>query len=179
MKCALHIHQKLYEACWGGKTAEAKRLIAGGAQVDWQDEHGWAPLHVASANDHTEIVMLLLENKCNLNATDKYGNTALIYAAKCNNMDTVRALVEAGCDITIRCNKNKTAAEWAKKKGHHAIAEYLTNEIRFHSSARNERGQLHHIKGRGKRSFNRDLKEIAGFDDHMLHKLTQLCTGRR
>ena len=107
-----------------------------------------------------------------------YGYTPLISAAENNHMDTVRALVEAGCDITIRGNGNKTAAEWAKQMGHHAIAEYL-NEIRFHSSARNERGQLHHIKGRGKRSVNRDLKEIAGFDDHMLHKLAQFCTGRR
>ena len=70
--------------------------------------------------------MLLLENKCNLNVTDKWGNTPLIYAARNNKMDTVRALVEAGCDITIRGDKNKTAAEWAKQRGHHAIAEYLT-----------------------------------------------------
>jgi len=32
-------------------------------------------------------------------------------------MDTVRALVEAGCDITIRGGKDKTAAENAKDEG--------------------------------------------------------------
>ena len=72
--------------------------------------------------------MLLLENKCKLSVTDNYGNTPLIYAAKYNRMDNVRALVEAGCDITIRGYKNKTAAEWAKEQGYPAIAEYLTNE---------------------------------------------------
>ena len=101
-------------ACWNGKTAEAKRLIAEGAPVDWQNGDGWAPLHEASQNGRTEIVMLLLENKCNLNVTDKKGDTPLIYAAYWNKMDTVRALVEAGCDITIRGFENKTAAEWAK-----------------------------------------------------------------
>ena len=143
---------------------------------------GQAPLHWASANGHTEIVMLLHENKCNLNITDEWGNTPLIHAAVSNKMDTVRALVEAGCDITIRGDEGKTAAERAKEEGKHAIAEYLTNEaprIRFHSSARDESGQLHRVKGRCKRTLNRDLKEIAGFDDHMLHKLAQFCTGRR
>ena len=181
MKCALHIHQKLFWACVHGETAEAKRLIAKGAPVDWQYD-GVAPLHWASAFGHTEIAMLLLENKCHINVTNMWGNTPLIDAAYGNKMDTVRALVEAGCDITIRGDEGKTAAERAKEEGKHAIAEYLTNEaprIRFHSSARDESGQLHRVKGRCKRSLTRDLKEIAGFDDHMLHKLEQFCTGRR
>jgi len=83
--------------------------------------------------------MLLHENKCNLNVTDEDGDTPLIYAARNNKMDTVRALVEAGCDITIRGEENKTAAEWAKKKGNDAIAEYLTNEaprVQVHSTHR-------------------------------------------
>ena len=139
MKCALHIHQKLFEACQFGKTAEAKSLIAGGAPVDWQNGHGQAPLHGASANGYLDIMMLLLENKCNLNITDKYGDTPLILAAYINKMDIVRALVEAGCDMTIRGEENKTAAEWAKQMGHHAIAEYLTNNtprVQVHSTHR-------------------------------------------
>ena len=135
----MHIHQKLFNACRWGKTAEAKRLIAEGAPVEWQDLDGRAPLHWASFNGHTEIVMLLLENKCKLSVTDNYGNTPLIYAAKYNRMDNVRALVEAGCDITIRDYVSKTAAEKAKKHGHQAIAEYLANEaprMQVHSTHR-------------------------------------------
>ena len=129
MKCALHIHQKILWACEKGVTFEVKRLIAEGAPVDWQDPvFGWAPLHTASNDGNADIVMLLLENKCNLNVTTKMGDTPLILAAKCDKMLTVCALVEAGCDITIRDNKNKTAAEWAKMLGYHALAEYLTNE---------------------------------------------------
>ena len=84
--------------------------------------------------------MLLLEKKCNLNVTDNDGNTPLIQAAYWNKMDNVRALVEAGCDITIRGGQgNKTAAEVAKRWGHPAIAEYLTNEaqrVQVHSMHR-------------------------------------------
>ena len=83
--------------------------------------------------------MLLFENTCNLNLTDEDGNTPLIWAARNNKMDTVRALVEVGCDITIRGYKNMTAAEQARQKGNHAIAEYLTNEaprVQVHSTHR-------------------------------------------
>ena len=75
-------------------------------------------------------------------AVDKasnFGRTALMMAAENANTDTVRALVEAGCDITIRGDKNKTAAEWAKEQGYPAIAEYLTNEaprVQVHSTHR-------------------------------------------
>ncbi len=128
MKCALHIHQQLLNACACGMTREVKWLIAEGAPVDWQDEDGKAPLHGASINGNTEIVMLLLENKCDVNITNKLGDTPLTEAAYYNKMGKVRALVEAGCDITIRNKKGKTAAEIAKKNGNHDIAEYLTKE---------------------------------------------------
>ena len=139
MKYALYIHQKLFNACRGGKTAEAKRLIAEGVPVDWQNRHGHAPLHQASFNGHTEIVMLLLENKCNLNVTGKERDTPLIWAAYNNKMDTVRALVEAGCDITIRNDEGETVAERARQKGYDAIAKYLTNEaprVQVHTTHR-------------------------------------------
>ena len=122
------MYQRLLKACRKGKTAEAKELIAKGAPVDWQDEKGSAPLHTASWNGHTELVMLLIKNKCNLNVTDKKGNTPLIWAALNNKMDNVVALVKALCDITIRGYKNRTAAGKAKQKGNDAIADYLTNQ---------------------------------------------------
>ena len=96
--------------------------------MDWQDVTVHASLHWASLDGYTEIVMLLLENKCDVNVTTKKGSTPLMIAARKNKMDTVRALVEAGCDITIRNKKGKTAAEIAKENGNHAIAEYLTKE---------------------------------------------------
>ena len=83
--------------------------------------------------------MLLLEHKCDINVEEKHGNTPLMWAASSNQMDNVRALVEAGCDITIRDYVSKTAAEKAKKHGHQAIAEYLANEaprVQVHSTHR-------------------------------------------
>ena len=126
--------------------------------------------------------MLLLKNECNLNITTKKGDTALIVAASYNKMDTVRALVEAGCDITIRGFENKTAAEWAKDKGNHAIAEYLATEapfVRFAPSARDESGQLHRVKGRATRAIKRDLFETGKLPSGPLSIIQEFATGKR
>ncbi len=126
----MHIRQKLWYASAKGKTAEAKRLIAEGAPVDWEakDGLGFTPVFMASSAGHTEIVMLLHEHKANINAkTDSTGggDTPLHWAARNNKMDTVRALVEAGCNIGIRNSRGNTAAEDAKEEGHNKIADFL------------------------------------------------------
>ena len=176
MKCALHIHQELLIACFGGNTAEAKRLIAEGAPVDWQDEIGYAPLHWASENGHTNILMLLLENKCNTNVTDIDGYTPLTRAAQGGRITIARALVEAGCDITIRSTSNMTAAEWAKKKGHHAIEEYLRS-IRFLPSSDDESDKPHGARGGATRAMRRDLQETGLLPAAPLSLIKEFATG--
>ena len=136
------------------------------------------PLHLASYRGHTEIVMLLLENECNLNVTDKFGNTPLILAAYKNKMGTVRALVEAGCDITIRGEESKTAAEMAKEYGYQAIAEYINNH-RFLPSARDESGQLRRVEGRAMRAMERDVLETGMLPAGPLSIIKEFATGKR
>ena len=50
---------------------------------------------------------------------------------------------------------------------------------RFHPTARDASGQLHDLQGRAKRASIRDLVDLAGFDDHMIHKFEQLCVGKK
>ena len=120
--------------------------------------------------------MLLLENKCNLNITNEHGNTPLILAARNNRMDTVRALVEAGCDITIRGKGNKTAAERAKERGHHAIEEYLRN-IRFLPSSDDESDKPHGARGGATRAIRRDLQETGLLPAGPLSIIKEFATG--
>ena len=50
---------------------------------------------------------------------------------------------------------------------------------RFHPTARDASGQLYDLQGRAKRASIRDLVDLAGFDDHMIHKFEQLCVGEK
>ena len=126
-----------------------------------------------------DVATLLLEHKANVNITDKFGDTCLIFAARYNHVATDRGILQVGADLAICGYEGKTAAEWAKEKGHCALAEDLDATLRFDPSARDEQGQLYRVKDRCLRTFARDLKENAGFDDHMLDNLARFCTGKR
>ena len=97
-------------------------------------------------------------------------------------MASVRALVEAGANATIRGEKDNTAIEWAKEMKNDAIVEYLTKDapkVRFGPYIWNTSGQPHRVKGRSLRAIERDLKEKGGFVKHILHRLKHLCIGKR
>ena len=171
-----------------GNTDTVRELLECKASVNLIDENWRTPLDHASAKGNIDITRLLITSKANLNkATNMYFRTPLIIAARLNHMTIVRLLVESGADTTIRCIEKKTAAEWAKEEGHDSVAEYLVNDapcvhapwLRFHPSARNERGKLCEAKGRAKRAATRDLVDIAGFDRDMMGLLNQFCTGKR
>ena len=83
---------------------------------------------MASLNGHTEIMMLLLENKCDANVTDKRGDTPLILAAYHNKMTIARELAWSLGDLKIPNKEGKTAAERANYGRGGPIAEYLANE---------------------------------------------------
>lgn len=81
------------------------------------------------ASEYEKTVKTLIENGANLNIADVRGrDPPLILAVSNNCMSSVRLLVKALCDISIRGHERKTAAELAKEMGRHAIADYLTYE---------------------------------------------------
>lgn len=136
---------------------------------------------MASFRCKTNAVKLLIKHKANVDITTKCGDTPLILAAYANRMSTVRALVEAGADTTIRDGMSETAAHWAKVYRYDAVAEYLATEaprIRFHQLAQDESGQLSRAKGRSSRAIWRDLKENSGFVNHTLQRLEHFCIGK-
>ena len=116
------------------------------------------------------MVTLLLANKCDPNATNEWGNTPLMYAARYDKADTVRALVEAGCDIAIRSKANKTAAEQAKESGNPGLADYIANH-RFRPT------QQFRVQGSALRAMRRDLLETGLLPAGPLSAVIQLATG--
>ena len=173
LQCALHIHQHLLRACRDGKTAEAKELIDDETNVNLMED-GMTPLLWAIKNGNMEIVMLLIKNKkCNLNVTDVFGDTPFVYAYRNNNTDAVRALVEAGCDITIPGYKSKSAAERAKDFRYLAIAEYLANQAPRVQSEIPRRPS-----GRAAREKEEVEAEKKRIEDLMSRKPSSLSSGK-
>ena len=110
-------NQKLDTVRWG--------IGAGGQQPSSRDDHGFTALMIcASLNKHKALQMLCdwcrrSRMKEQLDLTDGEGNgtTALMMAAKLGHEESCRELLDAGCNYVMKCERGKTAADYAREEG--------------------------------------------------------------
>ncbi len=92
----------LTQAAQNGKTEIVKALLAASANVDQiSPTFPDTPLIRAVENGHAEVVQVLLGAKANPNAKNSSGEPALALAARGEKAAIVRALVEAGADVSF------------------------------------------------------------------------------
>jgi glutaminase len=77
-----------------GDTAELKRLIAHGHNLDLADYDGRTPLHLACADNRAETVRYLLIHGVATSPKDRWGVTPLADARKHKRKDIVRLFAE-------------------------------------------------------------------------------------
>jgi hypothetical protein len=88
---------------------------------------------IASAHlGHIEVVKMLIAAKAPLNHVNNLGWTALMEAivlgnGGANHTATVKALVEAGCDVNIPDRQGTTPLQHARRRGYVEIARILEN----------------------------------------------------
>jgi uncharacterized protein len=71
------------------------------------------------------VIRLLIERGADVNAVQAGGYRPLHQAAVTGREELVRMLLDAGADKTARCDREKTAAEYARERGHTELAELL------------------------------------------------------
>ncbi len=59
------LEQKLCGAIWEGRASEAKELFVAGANVNYIDEYGWSPLHLALRQSNVKLAEFLV--RCGAN----------------------------------------------------------------------------------------------------------------
>jgi ankyrin repeat protein len=72
------------------------------------------------------VVGLLIERGANVNAVQTAGYRPLHSAAVAGREDLVRMLLDAGGDKTARCDRGKTAADYAREREHQELAALLS-----------------------------------------------------
>ena len=124
-----------------GETNRARNLIKRGAQVN---RLGWTPLHYAASKGQLAMVRLLIADKAIINAPAPDGTTALMMAAFAGSEPVVRALLEAGADVTTQNLKAQDAADWALLSKHGALAQkiqvLIDNKLRQRAALRARSG---------------------------------------
>lgn len=96
---SVDVNRQLVLAAERGDTPEVRRLIAAGADVNWQDEKQDSAFLVAGARGHAEVVKLTLAAGANLRSTNRFGGTALIPACHYGHVETVKVLLATAIDV--------------------------------------------------------------------------------
>jgi len=127
----------LHLAAFFGQTATAAALLGRGAPADIVSENdlGVHPLNSAVAGGHSEIVRLLLEHGADPDAPDRAGYTPLHASAENDDLESTRLLIDAGADPTRADPDGRSPADFAREKGHDAVAELLASADRASSRA--------------------------------------------
>lgn len=85
--------------------------------IDFKDENGKTPLHMAAEDHDGKLVKLLLERGANITARDLSGRTPLHLAVKYESQIVIDLLLENGASVFIRDYSGKTALHTAVHYG--------------------------------------------------------------
>ena len=131
----------LHKACGQGHVLCIHEFMTHGADIEARDSDCEStPLQLAAYFNHSNCVKVLLEDyDASINATDKFGQTALHRAAAKGHVDVVRTLVSfKQCDARARDKYNDTPLHDAALSGNTDVISVLIQ----HGAEVNERGQI-------------------------------------
>jgi len=99
----------LHSAASLGGTNIVILLLKSGADVNAHDGSGRTPLQLAGRNDRVETFNAILGFNPDIEATDKIGMTALLFAADSGRTGIVESLIKKGAKVNA-VNKNNWSA---------------------------------------------------------------------
>jgi ankyrin repeat protein len=129
--------QPLGLACYFGHYDTAEYLAKAGALLNSPSHNGLkaAPIHSASAARHYRIVKMLIDQGADPNVREQAGYTALHAAAQNGDIETIRALLLGGADLTLKSDDGKSAMDIAMDAGHEKatvlLGEGVTKRFRY------------------------------------------------
>ena len=119
-------YRGLLAAVAGGDLDAAKRLIAGGADIDATDDHGRTPLMLAGYRRDLAAALLLIEAGANLNALDVQRYDLMTIAAVADHVAMVKLAIASGASPRLVTSPyDGTALIAAAHLGHVDVVQAL------------------------------------------------------
>ena len=86
------------------------------AEVNARSNNAWTALHLAADNSSYAVISALLKAGADVHSKDRFGLTALHWAAGYNkDVSVIVALISAGADINTKDLAGFTPLDYAKK----------------------------------------------------------------
>ena len=118
----------LYKAVSDGDGAEARALIAAGADVDFRASGDGTPLIEAARSGRADLVALLLANGADPNLAVRGDGAPLLAAATKGHLDIAKALVERGASVDMFVPGDGTPLINAIQSGDTPTVRYLVEK---------------------------------------------------
>jgi ankyrin repeat protein len=114
---------EIHDAAKAGDVEKVKTLLRTNfGLANARDEDDKTPLHVAALWRQKDVVIVLLANKADVNAKDKWGYSPLHFA---RNREIAEALLANKADINAKDENGETPLMWAAERGNTQTAEIL------------------------------------------------------
>lgn len=91
-----------------GSLKRLESLLETDAKVNYCDQYGLTPLHVAAIKGHKDVVMLLAEYGSDLEFQDAEGHTPLHLAVESGSKEMVEVLINRGADVNAMSKNGAT-----------------------------------------------------------------------
>lgn len=123
----VHGETALMMAALRGMVPAMQKLLDRGAQVN---REGWTPLHYAASGPSADAVRLLLARGAAVDAPSPNRTTPLMMAARYGTEDAAMALIAAKADVSLRNERDMTAADFARSAGRDRLAARIAKDAR-------------------------------------------------
>ncbi|XP_025157153.1 ankyrin repeat and death domain-containing protein 1A isoform X4 [Harpegnathos saltator] len=133
----------LHEAVIKNEADTVRKVLKETVDVDSRNNYGRAPIHWAASRGNTEIIEMLIQAKCDIEAKDKKQYTLLMCGARGSNVGVVEYLAEAVESLNGEATDctGATALHHAAVTGHPAVITALSNIPRIVLDATDKKGQ--------------------------------------
>ena len=109
-------------------------LGAGGQSPSVRDDDGYTSIMIAAAGNLHKVLRMLVDHTRKTREREQMdlkdgagdGRTALMMAAAHGHEEACQELLDAGCNFRLKCDRGMTAAEYAARAGHAALAARIT-----------------------------------------------------
>ncbi|HEX3836992.1 MAG TPA: ankyrin repeat domain-containing protein [Steroidobacteraceae bacterium] len=116
-------------AVFHGDIAQAKKLLAAGANVKAVNAYGVNAMQLAADASNTELIRLLLKAGADPNSPNSEGETALHLVARAGNVEAAKLLLKAGAEVDPHESfGGQTPLMWAAARRHPAMVELLADK---------------------------------------------------
>lgn len=124
-------NRQLLQAAAGNDTADIRKALAAGADIETRDADGKTPLMAATYSNHVAAARLLIEQGANVNAQDKILNSPFLYAGAEGFTDIVKMCMKAGADYTVYNRYGGSALIPACEHAHVEVVAALLSDKNF------------------------------------------------